>query len=478
MGKKHISLENIQDINLDEYREITVKDNKTGEMKVTKTVNRAEIVTVVAYMLGIPDERLEEYYSHHYGQLLEKLRKDDDATIIRYLCRVRTTIMNNFLLVDNEIRYNLSNIDRMSFFEQKEIRALQSKGIPIVQPNCRSEQYMVHVSRLIVENIDRCSRLFPETVKFSYIRSLFVIPKYTDPKMMIEEYEKFRGYKNMYPFQTYMYWEPEDFGYILYSDSKFLQVIYAQNGEMFTEGYLYRDAADNTKESIYNFIHDAGRVVMAVDCENVDPYKLYAMLKNLNEEDTQLIDHILLYDDFHTSVAWDYIETLIHIPIEHIEVSRVADGKSLVDMRMAVGVTTEFYKNNVDSFILCSSDSDFWGLISSIPEARFLVVYEYEKCGQSIKEALDKRKIFHCSMDDFYAENARQLQEIVLRKALERNLPHIVGENGWELTKRIYASSYIEESETNMRRFYDKYVRKLQLKIDADGKFYIAMERD
>jgi hypothetical protein len=248
MGKKHISLENIQDINLDEYREITVKDNKTGEMKVTKTVNRAEIVTVVAYMLGIPDERLEEYYSHHYGQLLEKLRKDDDATIIRYLCRVRTTIMNNFLLVDNEIRYNLSNIDRMSFFEQKEIRALQSKGIPIVQPNCRSEQYMVHVSRLIVENIDRCSRLFPETVKFSYIRSLFVIPKYTDPKMMIEEYEKFRGYKNMYPFQTYMYWEPEDFGYILYSDSKFLQVIYAQNGEMFTEGYLYRDAADNTKK--------------------------------------------------------------------------------------------------------------------------------------------------------------------------------------------------------------------------------------
>jgi hypothetical protein len=61
--------------------------------------------------------------------------------------------------------------------------------------------------------------------------------------------------------------------------------------------------------------------------------------------------------------------------------------------------------------------------------ARFLVVYEYEKCGQSIKETLDKRKIFHCSMDDFYAENARQLQEVVLRNALERNLPHIVGEN-------------------------------------------------
>jgi hypothetical protein len=245
---------------------------------------------------------------------------------------------------------------------------------------------------------------------------------------------------------------------------------------MFTEGYLYRDAADNTKESIYNFIHDAGKVVMAVDCENVDPYKLYAMIHNLNEEDTKLIDHILLYDDFHTSVAWDYIETLIPIPTEHIEVPRVTDGKSLVDMRMAVGVTTEFYKNDVDSFILCSSDSDFWGLISSIPEARFLVVYEYEKCGQSIKEALDKRKIFHCSMDDFYAENARQLQEVVLRKALERNLPHIVGENGWELTKRIYASSYISESEANMRRFYDKYVRRLQLKIDADGKFYIAMD--
>jgi uncharacterized LabA/DUF88 family protein len=436
MEKKRITLENIHELKIDERKELTVKDTKTGEMKTVKTVNRAEIATVVAYMLGIPDERLEEYYSHHYASLLEKLRKDEDATIIRYLCRVRTTILNKFLNIDNEIRNNLSNLDQLPYFHQDEIRVLKEKGIPLIQPNCRSERYMMHVSHLIAQYIDRCSHLFPESIKFSYIRSLFVIPKDTDSRVMIEEYNKYRGNKAMYPFQAYMYWEPEDCGYILSSDSKFLKVIYGQHGEFFTEGYLYRDAADNTKQSIYDFIHNAKHVVMAVDCENADPYKLYAMIKNLNEEDTKLIDRILLFDDYHTSVAWDYIENLIHIPTKHIEGSRVVEGKSLVDMRMAVGVTLEYASNDVDSFILCSSDSDFWGLISSLPEARFLVVYEYEKCGHSIKEALDKQKIFHCAMDDFYAENAKQLQHVVLKKALERYLPHILGENGWEVTKR------------------------------------------
>ena len=155
---------------------------------------------------------------------------------------------------------------------------------------------------------------------------------------------------------------------------------------------------------------------------------------------------------------------------------RVTDYKSLVDIQMAVGVAAGHYRDGIDAFILCSSDSDFWGLISSMPDAKFLVMYEYAKCGNAIKEALKSRSIFHCAMDDFYMENAGELQKIVLKKVLHHYLPNIIGENGWELTKQIYADAYINASEQEMERFYMKYIKRLRLCIDENGNFYIAME--
>lgn len=50
--RKQINLENIKELNLF-TEEITVNDKDTGETKTVKTVNSAEIVTIIAYMLGI-----------------------------------------------------------------------------------------------------------------------------------------------------------------------------------------------------------------------------------------------------------------------------------------------------------------------------------------------------------------------------------------------------------------------------------------
>lgn len=459
-----------------ETSQITVEDSSTGEEKVVKTVNRADVVCVVAYMLGIPKERLDEYYSHHHGRLLEQLRNNQDATTIRYLSKIRTAILNHFLDVDNAIVYELKNLDRQSFFDKKEIDKLFQWGVYVIQPNYRSEKYVWHLTKLIDEHIDKCKALFPDSVKYGYIRELFVVNKYDKKNTLIAEYEKFKGNKNLYPFQMYMNWKPADCGNILYNDSKFLNIVYAQHGETFYESYKYHDASEDTKKSISDFIHEANQVVMVVDCENADPYKLYGVLKNLNRDELSCISKIILYDDYHTTIAWDYIKTLISVPVEHIEVDRIMDSKSLVDIKMAVGVTIEHCKKGVDSFVLCSSDSDFWGLISSIPEAKFLVMYEYSKCGEAIKQALTSRNIFHCAMDDFYMANSGQLQKIVLKKVLESYLPNIVGENGWEITRQIYADAFIQATDSDMKSFYDKYIRHIRLKIGADGRFYVTVD--
>ena len=70
MGKKRYSLEELSKLKIDK-EEITVEDRETGEEKTIQTVSRAEVATIVAYMLGVPDEIFNEYYSHHYSKLLE-----------------------------------------------------------------------------------------------------------------------------------------------------------------------------------------------------------------------------------------------------------------------------------------------------------------------------------------------------------------------------------------------------------------------
>ncbi len=70
MEKKRYTLEDLSELKI-EKEEITVEDKETGEEKTIKTVSRAEVATIVAYMLGVSDEILNEYYSHHYSKLLE-----------------------------------------------------------------------------------------------------------------------------------------------------------------------------------------------------------------------------------------------------------------------------------------------------------------------------------------------------------------------------------------------------------------------
>lgn len=473
MTTKRISFEQLKDLKL-ETTQLTVVDHETGEEKIVKTVAGANVACTTAYMLGVPDEQLDAYFSHRHSELLEKLHDSKEASIIRYLAKIRTELFKNFKKVDKEIVYMLSNIDRMCFFDKEEINQLQRWGVPVVQTSCRAENYVKHVNKLIETHIGDCKELYPESVSFEYIKRLFVIPKPDKKDTFKKEFEMFQLNRNLYPFQVYMHWSPEECGNMLSSDTKFLSIIYRQNGDAFTEAHRYRDADEATKESIYDYIHQSEQVVMVVDCENSDPFKLYAMIKSLKQEEISQIRTIVLYDDYHTTMAWDFIERLISIPVKHVEVPRVTDHKSLVDIQMAVGVAKAYYRDGVDSFILCSSDSDFGGLIYSLPDARFLVACEKSKCGNAMKEMLSREGIFYCEMDEFYLEHATILQHMVVKEALKNHFPDIFGCDAWEMTKRIYRECYIEASEKEMRRFFDKYVKTLKMTLDEKGCFAVS----
>lgn len=434
-----------------------------------------ELVTTIGYLIGVRKNILEQCFDEECHDLLQSLYSNKDASVIRYLCKLRTSLMLKFKKTDTAMMYDLKNINKLEYFDQENIKQLEEWGFKIVQPNYRSEKYMLDFNKLINENIDKCRNLFPDWVNWNYIKDLFVIPSYNKPNVLKKEFEMYMSKIDYYPFQNYIHWIPEDHGSILYTDGKFLGIIYKQHNDVFTDFTKYKDAHDETKNNIYDFIESSFKVAIAVDCENSDVYKLYSVLKNLNQDELEKIEKIVLYDDYHTNAGWDWLGKFTHIPVEHVEVERVTDQKSLVDIKMTAGVCKDYFENNITSFIIVSSDSDFWGLISSLPMANFLVMYEYSKCGQAIKKALSEHDIYYCSIDDFCSGNIEELKKAVLFDTLEKYLPEILFLNGKELVHHIYTETRINASEKEIENFYDKYIKTLRLKVDTDGNFSIEI---
>lgn len=441
------------------------------------TVDTKELVTTVSYLIGVKKIHLENNYREECGEILDSLSEDRDATAIRYLCKLRTAMLQKFKKTDQALQFELKNIDTLEWFDADEIHTLEEWGIPVLHANYRADRYMIDFCRLISENIDKCSKLFYDWVNWSYIRELFVVPKYAKPGVLKREFSKYMDNFTLYPFNMYIYWQPEDQGNILYNDGKFLSIIYAQHKDVFTDRSKYRDAHDEITSNIYQFIDGSARTAIAVDCENSDVFKLYSVLNRMNKDELEKIEKITLYDDPHTTPGWDYLEEFTPIPVVHKEIERVTDRKSLVDVALAMDVSKDYYNEGISSFIIVSSDSDYWQVISSLPQAKFLVMYEYDKCGSAIKRALSEHGIYYCAIDDFCTASTDKLIKAVLFDELEKYLPNLCGLNARELTDRLYEDTHIHATEREREVFYERYVKTLKLKLDHEGNFFIEIQQ-
>lgn len=167
--------------------------------------------------------------------------------------------------------------------------------------------------------------------------------------------------------------------------------------------------------------------------------------------------------------------TITGIPVEHNVVERIKEDKSLVDIKIAMGISKAYYKDNISSFILLSSDSDFWGVISSLPDADFLVMAEKSKCGIDILNALENDGTYYCFIDDFCTGNIKNFKNAMLRSALEKEVKNIVNIDTKKLLEDIYFNLRMEVSEGEKQNFYNKYIKKMTLTIDNDGVMKIKI---
>ena len=434
------------------------------------------IVTTVAYMIGLKKSILEVTYQTE-RENLELLYQDKNATIIRSLCKLRTSLMQHFKKTDQELKFSLTNLDKLDWYDHENIKQLEEWGFPILKFNYNSTKYMEHFNKLISENITNCKPLFPEWVNWDYLKDFFTIPKFTQPTVMKSEFAKYMKNIDWYPFQQYVHWTPKNYGGILFNDSKFLSILYEQHNDFFVAKANLKDADSEIKERIYSFIQQTDSVEIVVDCENSNVFKLCGVLTSLDSNITSKIKKILLFDDVHTAPGWGLMEPFTKIPVEHIVVKRVKDEKSLVDIKMTAAVCTEHYKNDVSSFILFSSDSDYWGLISSLPDAHFMVMYEYSKIGEAIKKTLSEHEIFSCAIDEFSLGKINEFKNFVLYQQLKVYLPDILQYNGKELTDQVFNDARIVADQTEKNIFYKKFIQTIQFSADDDGNIRLVLPR-
>lgn len=433
---------------------------------------KTELVTKIAYLIGVKKEIIEKHYGEENREVLDSLYQNKNATTIRYLCKLRTKLMQNFSKTNSALMYDFKNLSSMEWFDAENIAQLEEWGIRILKSNYRADQYLVDISTLINSNIGTCKSMFYDWQNWDFIKDLFMIPKCTDPNAIKSESVRYQNNIQVYPFSMYIHWAPHDCGNMLSSDNTFLTELFRSHGSTFVDTSRTTDATEEAKCDIYDFINSGEKNIIVVDCENSDVYKLASVLKNLDEDELKKICKILLFDDYHQNVGWDYLQGYTQIPVEHIEVERVMDNKSQVDMALAVACCKEYYENDVDSFILFSSDSDYWALISALDKAGFLVMYEDDKVSFATKNKLYENGYTYACIDDFCTGNTEDFQKMCMLQTILRSLPDISGLNAYKILDDALLQTRLGYTKQDYNNYFQKYLKNLKIKIKEDGTLY------
>ena len=441
--------------------------------------NTFDLVSKVAYLIGVPKTIFENEHEPPQIEIYKQLEKDKTARIVRNLCVIRNAIERNYKNINNAMRFENKSLFYMSdFIPQDSMKQLSADGVSFIKgSNNKLNQHIIEINRLISDRINNCKGLFPLWINWDYIKKLFIMENGLKDEGVKAAAELFYSNMSYYPYKVYMNWIPADEGNVFYNDRKFAELLYMWNNDYFGEMSKVSDAGDYVKSNIYDYIEESEKIVVAVDCENSDPYKLAATIKNLDDEYLSKISSIILFDDIHTASAWRILEQFTDIPVEHELIERVKENKSLVDIKLTARACQELYANGVDSFIICSSDSDYWGLVTTLSTARFLFMIELEKSGPDIKAALSDSGIFFCYLDDFYSANAEEIKQVALFSAMRDYIDENVHLNVNDMLNEALKTTRIEMGTSEKNQFINRYIKTLQMSIAENGDLVVEFKR-
>ena len=105
-----------------------------NEDKIIYKDSTYELVSKVAYLIGVPRHIFENEHESPQMEVYERLETDKAARIVRNLCIVRTAIERNFRHINGAMRTNYRTILSMpEYVPDDSMRQLSADGINFVK---------------------------------------------------------------------------------------------------------------------------------------------------------------------------------------------------------------------------------------------------------------------------------------------------------------------------------------------------------
>ena len=134
-------------------------------------------------------------------------------------------------------------------------------------PNIHSIINSKNWNQLIINNISGCRELFPESINWEYIKSIFIMPDGLSEKGIKREAQKYYTNINSYPYQVYMGVLIPNNGNILFNDEKFIKLLYQANNDEFRRSDILSQTDDKSQILLEDFILNHKKTVIAIDTE-------------------------------------------------------------------------------------------------------------------------------------------------------------------------------------------------------------------
>ena len=440
--------------------------------------NTFGIVSKVAYMLGVPEKMFLNEHEPIKHEVYAELKNDKSARIIRHLCILRTAIERNFQKINNAVRFeNKSLFNMPEFIPQESIKQLSVDGVNILRSNdTKITQQIIEINSLVSDRINNCKLLFPTWLKWEYLKDLFIMKN----GLKEEGVKAAAGiyYQNLscYPYQMYMNWVPKNEGNIFYNDEKFVNLLYEWNGDYFRDRSKVTDASDYAKRELYNFVENGKKIIMLVDSENADPFNFSSALKNLDAEYLEKIEKIIVFYDINANSAWKNFGAYCDIPVIVNTVKRINPKKSRVDFKLLSAAKDEFNDNAVDSFIIISSDSDFWSLVEDLPNANIFFMLEHGKDGKDLRNALYEEDIPFFYMDEFCSANTEDMKKESVMVEIHKNISEKINFNLYEMFSETLKAKGIKMETAEKKQFFERYFKNIQASVSVQGNLILEFK--
>ena len=445
-----------------------------------------EITSTISYLIGLdkkffkPDEEERTFAAI---ERFEQLEKNRPAKILRSLCMMRNGFMNNFKYINQAIKGESSGIRAgihglYEYVDEDAIKFLETCSIKFKYTSWAAD-YIVEINKYIIDRVNNCKGLFQEFVNWQYVKNFIVMPNGTTENGCKEAADIFYANKECYPFFCYVNWRYLDVerGKSLFNDFIFMSNLYEDNKDSFEKPELVCTNSDESNTRIANFLIDSDTEVI-IDCENANPFFIYSFLQNISDENYDKISKIILFNDVNASSAWTTLaKTFDDIEFEEVLCERVVERKSLVDAKLITRTVKEYYVNNIKSFILVSSDSDFYGMIEELSDANFMLVMERKQTSFNMIETAESNGISYIYSEDYPYSDAYDFMKTVinadLRKAItEHFTPFCVSSKIDEISRDAFADLSDSEKESIMKNI----VKNTKVVFDENYCLKVIME--